>query len=239
MTKAANADAFVDSLVGELTRHPVNTNRFFRTFLSQRLTKSQLQEWLGQYHYFCKQFVKVLEGLLSRTPVDELEMRVQLVKTLHSELGSGRSEHAHIRLLERFAAAAGLNETDLQRISHLAAALARAERENKPLFIAAVTGRDVSSALTATAMRRTISYPASVPCIGSSLKPITWPPSEPNSLWKSPPQPSSAISIRGCSGMISFRPMIWSSSNCISRRRTIMAFGWLMPSERRLSPPQI
>ena len=92
MTQAADADAFVDSLVGEVTRHPVNSNRFFQTFLSQRLTKSQLQEWLGQYHYFCKQFVKVLEGLLSRTPVDELEMRVQLVKTLHSELGSGRSE---------------------------------------------------------------------------------------------------------------------------------------------------
>jgi pyrroloquinoline quinone (PQQ) biosynthesis protein C len=119
MTQAADADAFVDSLVGELTRHPVNSNRFFQTFLSQRLTKSQLQEWLGQYHYFCKQFVKVLEGLLSRTPVDELEMRVQLVKTLHSELGNGRSEQAHIRLLERFAAAAGLNETDLQRISPL------------------------------------------------------------------------------------------------------------------------
>ena len=118
MTQAADADAFVDSLVGELTRHPVNSNRFFQTFLTQRLAKSQLQEWLGQYHYFCKQFVKVLEGLLSRTPVDELEMRVQLVKTLHSELGSGRSEQAHIRLLERFAAA-GLNETGLQRISPL------------------------------------------------------------------------------------------------------------------------
>ena len=77
MTQAADADAFVDSLVGELTRHPVNSNRFFQTFLTQRLAKSQLQEWLGQYHYFCKQFVKVLEGLLSRTPVDELEMRIR------------------------------------------------------------------------------------------------------------------------------------------------------------------
>ena len=84
MTQAADADAFVDALVDELTQHPVNNNRFFQTFLSQRLDKNQLQEWLGQYHYFCKQFVKVLEGLLSRTPVDELEMRVQLVKTLHS-----------------------------------------------------------------------------------------------------------------------------------------------------------
>jgi pyrroloquinoline-quinone synthase len=117
MIQAAYADAFVDALVDELTQHPVNSNRFFQTFLSQRLDKNQLQEWLGQYHYFCKQFVKVLERLLSRTPVDELEMRVQLVKTLYSELGSGRSEQAHIRLLERFAVAVGLDETDLERIS--------------------------------------------------------------------------------------------------------------------------
>ena len=113
MTQAA--EAFVDSLVDELTCHPVNRNRFFQTFMDQRLSQSQLQEWLSQYHYFCKQFVKLLEGLLYRTPVEELEMRVQLAKTLHSELGSGRSEQAHIRLLERFADAVDLSGTDLQR----------------------------------------------------------------------------------------------------------------------------
>jgi pyrroloquinoline quinone (PQQ) biosynthesis protein C len=44
-----------------------------------------------------------------------MEMRVELVKTLYSELGSGRSDEAHIRLLERFATAIGLSPTELSR----------------------------------------------------------------------------------------------------------------------------
>jgi pyrroloquinoline quinone (PQQ) biosynthesis protein C len=111
----ANAESFVDCLVAELTCHPVNSNRFFQTFLDQRLTQSQLQVWLIQYHYFCKHFVKLLEGLLYRTPVEELEMRVQLAKTLDSELGSGRSEQAHITLLEHFAEALGVSRAQLRR----------------------------------------------------------------------------------------------------------------------------
>jgi len=111
----AQAESFVDSLVAELTRHPVNSNPFFQTFLAQRLTQGQLESWLTQYHYFCKHFVKLLEGLLYRTPVEELEMRVQLAKTLDSELGSGRSEQAHIQLLERFAEALGVSRAELRR----------------------------------------------------------------------------------------------------------------------------
>lgn len=118
---AQTAESFVDSLVCELTRHPVNSNPFFQSFRDQRMTELQLKQWLTAYHYFCKHFVKLLEGLLFRTPVDELEMRVQLAKTLDSELGSGRSEQAHIRLLERFAEAVGLSEADLRRSTTLPA----------------------------------------------------------------------------------------------------------------------
>jgi len=117
----AQAESFVDSLIVELTHHLVNSNLFFQTFLDQRLTHAQLREWLIQYHYFCKHFVKLLEGLLYRTPVEELEMRAQLAKTLDSELGSGRSEQAHIRLLERFADAVGLSRADLRRSSPIPA----------------------------------------------------------------------------------------------------------------------
>ena len=118
---AQTAENFLDSLIGELTRHPVNSNPFFVAFLDHRLSQFQLQQWLIQYHYFCKHFVKVLEGLLYRTPVDELEMRVQLAKTLDSELGGGQSEQAHIRLLERFADAVGLSGADLGRCTPLPA----------------------------------------------------------------------------------------------------------------------
>lgn len=103
------------ALKNELEQHPANTNPFFRSFREQRLNQDQLQMFLRQYHYFCKHFVKELEGLLYRTPVDQVEMRTGLVKTLHSELGGGIVERAHITLLERFCRAAGLPPAALAR----------------------------------------------------------------------------------------------------------------------------
>lgn len=111
----ATQTAFLTSLLQELERHPVNCNRFFEAFRNRPLTARELQTFLRQYHYFCKHFVKLLEGLLYRTPLEELEMRIELTKTLYSELGSGRAENAHIRLLNRFALAAGLTEAELDR----------------------------------------------------------------------------------------------------------------------------
>jgi pyrroloquinoline quinone (PQQ) biosynthesis protein C len=104
---------FLEPLLQELENHPVNSNTFFQAFKDRWLTPDQLQAFLRQYHYFCKHFVKELEGLLYHTPVDEVELRVELIKTLHSELGEGQGDQAHIRLLERFAQAAGLGKTDL------------------------------------------------------------------------------------------------------------------------------
>lgn len=105
----------LESLLHELKHHPVNTNQFFETFKDQYLRQDQLRTFLRQYHYFCKRFVKLLEGLLYRTPLDQVEMRIELVKTLHSELGSGSLERAHITLLNRFANALGLTETELEQ----------------------------------------------------------------------------------------------------------------------------
>jgi pyrroloquinoline quinone (PQQ) biosynthesis protein C len=99
----------------ELTGHPVNTNRFFEKFRDEHLDHERLRAFFRQYHYFCKHFVKVLEGLLYATPIDEVEMRVELIKTLHSELGSGSFEHAHVRQLERFGRALGVNDLELSR----------------------------------------------------------------------------------------------------------------------------
>jgi len=109
----------LNGMMEELTRHPVNHNEFFQRFKEQRLSRDQLQRFLRQYHYFCKHFVKLLEGLLYKTPVDEVEMRVELIKTLHSELGSGSIEQAHVRQLERFAGALGLSEADLNQTQPL------------------------------------------------------------------------------------------------------------------------
>ncbi len=64
--------------------------------------------------------MKVLEGLLYATPIDEVEMRVELIKTLHSELGSGSIEHAHVRQLERFGRALGVSESNLSHTEPIA-----------------------------------------------------------------------------------------------------------------------
>ena len=104
----------IDSLVGELQEHPVNTNQFFRTFKERQLSPQKLRVFIRQYHYFCFHFVKVLEGLLYYTPIEYLEMRTELAKTLYSELGSGLPERVHIRQLERFAHSIGLHPKDLE-----------------------------------------------------------------------------------------------------------------------------
>jgi len=110
----------LESLVAELERHPVNSNVFFQAFKDQYLDRGHLQAFLKQYRYFCKHFVKLLEGLLYKTPVEQVGMRMELVKTLHSELGSGRIDRAHIRLLDRFARALRLSEEELDRTRPIA-----------------------------------------------------------------------------------------------------------------------
>ena len=100
----------IDELLEELASHPVNTNQFFIDFRDQFLLSNQLFTFITQYHFFCYRFVKVLEGLLYHTPLEELEMRVELTKTLYSELGGGSVHHAHIRHLERFAQSAGVDQ---------------------------------------------------------------------------------------------------------------------------------
>ncbi len=105
----------LNPLMDELQRHPVNANPFFLAFRERPLSPEQLQVFMRQYHYFCKHFVKALEGLLYHTPVDQMEMRIELAKTLHSELGGGVAERAHITLLERFCGMAGLSRAELGR----------------------------------------------------------------------------------------------------------------------------
>jgi len=108
-----NVQPFLQSLVSVLEAHPVNTNVFFRAFDAEYLSLEQLRAFLRQYHYFCKHFVKLLEGLLYKTPLEQVEMRIELVKTLHSELGNGHLAQAHITLLDRFAQALSLTPGDL------------------------------------------------------------------------------------------------------------------------------
>ena len=105
----------VDSLLEELRAHPVNTNQFFVEFRDHFLTRDQLRSFVKQYHFFCVRFVKILEGLLFSTPIEELDMRIELTKTLYSELGNGVPEEAHVRYLERFTHTLGIQQADLRQ----------------------------------------------------------------------------------------------------------------------------
>ena len=103
----------LDALLEELNAHPVNNNQFFIGFRDQFLSHDQIRSFLTQYHFFCFRFVKLLEGLLYHTPIEQVDMRVELTKTLYSELGSGDIEQAHIRLLEDFAQILGIEPSEL------------------------------------------------------------------------------------------------------------------------------
>ncbi len=109
----------LQDLQQELEQHPVNSNIYFQKFLNQSLSPQQLRMFLKQYHYFCKHFVKLLEGLLYRTPVDQIHMRTELTKTLYSELGNGQPSRAHITLLTNFSKVLGIKEEELQETEPL------------------------------------------------------------------------------------------------------------------------
>jgi pyrroloquinoline quinone (PQQ) biosynthesis protein C len=115
MATTSIASPSLSQLMEELASHPVNRHPFFLRFQAEYLNRRQLQTFFSQYHYFCKHFVKVLEGLLYATPVDEVEMRVELIKTLYSELGSGSCDRAHVKQLEGFGHRLGVSEFDLQK----------------------------------------------------------------------------------------------------------------------------
>jgi len=115
MTTTSITSPSLNQLMEELVSHPVNRHPFFLRFQAEHLSRRQLQAFFRQYHYFCKHFGKVLEGRLYATPLDEVEMRVELIKTLHSELGSGSYERAHVKQLEQFGKKMGLSGPDLER----------------------------------------------------------------------------------------------------------------------------
>ena len=114
MATTGTAFPSLNQFMEELTAHPVNHHPFFVRFQAEYLTRRQLQSFFRQYHYFCKHFVKVLEGLLYATPIDQVEMRVEMIKTLYSELGSGSCEQGHVKQLNG-GDKLGFGESDLRR----------------------------------------------------------------------------------------------------------------------------
>ena len=115
-TKQEIKNEFIEKLTEEMKAAPVNRNGFFIRFKNETLNPEQLKRFAGQYFWFCKNFIRVLVGLIYNTPAEEDDMRLELVKTLYSELGYGKKDDIHLNLLRKFTKALDFTDEDLQKI---------------------------------------------------------------------------------------------------------------------------
>ena len=106
-------DSFLLDLAKKLREAPVNRTPFYYKFRDRNLSEEQLRRFAVQYFWFCKNFIRVLVGLVYNTPDSEEEVRLQLVKTLYSELGYGKKEGIHLNLLRKFTTALNISQQEL------------------------------------------------------------------------------------------------------------------------------
>ncbi|MBI2665235.1 iron-containing redox enzyme family protein [Candidatus Woesearchaeota archaeon] len=109
-------DQFTLDLVKKLREAPVNRTPFYYKFRDRNLTDQQLRRFAVQYFWFCKNFIKVLVGLVYNTPDSQEDVRLELVKTLYSELGYGQKENIHLNLLRKFTTALNISDQELEEV---------------------------------------------------------------------------------------------------------------------------
>ena len=107
------SDNYLKDLTKRLQEAPVNRTPFYYKFRDRSLSDEQLRRFAVQYFWFCKNFIRVLVGLIYNTPDSEEEVRLELVKTLYSELGYGQKQGIHLNLLRKFTAALNISEQEL------------------------------------------------------------------------------------------------------------------------------
>ena len=89
----------------EIARLELNDNAFFRSFRRQPLSLPDLTFVCQQYYYYIRTFPQILAGLSHR--VESEDVRVQLARTVVSELGDGHGA-AHFQLFEKAIGAVGV-----------------------------------------------------------------------------------------------------------------------------------
>jgi len=107
---------FATELRNEIENAPVNRNKFYAAFRDRTLTEGQMKKFIGQYFWFCKTFIRTLAGLVANTPDEQEDVRLELVKTLHSELGYGKKQAIHLNQLRKFTKKLGLSEEYLNQV---------------------------------------------------------------------------------------------------------------------------
>lgn len=107
---------FAIGLRNEIENASVNRNRFYTAFRDRVLTEGQMKKFIGQYFWFCKTFIRTLAGLVANTPDEQEDVRLELVKTLSSELGYGNKQAIHLNQLRKFTKKLGLSEDYLGQV---------------------------------------------------------------------------------------------------------------------------
>ena len=103
----ALSDSYIHDELLQLTSNvdfdPALNNDFYDAWLAGPMSRTGVLIFFRNYSHFSWEFPYVLESLIKRTPNGEI--RGELNKTLHSEMGNGRAEKAHRLLLHQFIAA--------------------------------------------------------------------------------------------------------------------------------------
>ena len=96
---------------------PVDENRFYESFRGRNLSKAELQFLADQYFYYIRTFPQILAGLSHR--VDSEAVRVELAKTIVSELGEGHPGKKHFELFQKVMKPLGVQFPDYRTVEHI------------------------------------------------------------------------------------------------------------------------
>ena len=100
----------IDSYIEKLS---LNHNRFYELFEKNELSHKTLKLIFRQYYYYIRSFPKILAGLSHR--VDSEEVRLQLARTVVSELGDGVGL-PHFKMFEKVLESVGIDIADFDDI---------------------------------------------------------------------------------------------------------------------------
>lgn len=106
----------IDRLKTVVDESGINENRFFRSFQAAPLDKDELATAFQQYYYYIRTFPQILAGLSHR--VDSEEVRLELAKTVVSELGQGHGP-AHFQMFESLMQSVGITLDDYRTVDHI------------------------------------------------------------------------------------------------------------------------
>jgi pyrroloquinoline-quinone synthase len=104
----------LDDLINSL---PVENNNFYKAFRENDLSKDELQFFADQYFYYIRTFPQILAGLSHR--VESEAVRVELAKTIVSELGEGLPGKKHFELFQNVMRTLGIEVSDYRKVKHI------------------------------------------------------------------------------------------------------------------------